>query len=153
MKLWRDFKLLALCAGLLAVDGCQPKDSWDDFDWGCNFYGMLVGEETCNGARFWIVEGPPSYVTVQDVPCPGKIQFVAGQYRGRAYQRLVRYLIPGPPSASPNNRRFNVGDCGRFFNWPERSSPSCFSDQIETYLLNQVSPIDASVCTGIADPR
>jgi len=43
MKKWRDFKLLALCEGLVLLDaGCKPKDEWIENDVLFGFFATLV---------------------------------------------------------------------------------------------------------------
>ncbi len=155
MKKWRDFKLLALCAGLVLLDaGCKPtpleEEEWDSAPI-IGIGARVVGLEECQGTRYMVVAAtarPPS-------TSPHKIELnlVAGEYRGRPYQRLFRLR-----EDSRSGRSFmvvQVGDCiglnFRFF----RFYPPCFTDQLATYTLTMISlrPDAEAECAEITNPR
>jgi hypothetical protein len=161
MKLWRDFKLLALCAGLLAVDGCRPdKDGWEEDDLG-NHYGTVVANEpSCGkfGSTVFAISPTAGLGNVDDYPPQFRIRTVPGQYRGKSYERLVRieYQTANVPNSDRDSYlRAGIGACVKLH--PRRGELPplpCANDNIPVYAnsggLRWPNPAD---CSGVADPR
>ncbi|MCU0449205.1 MAG: hypothetical protein MUC97_05060 [Bernardetiaceae bacterium] len=118
MKLWRDLKLLALGAGLLALDGCRPKDDWGQTDTLVGFYAAVVAVEPACG-EFGSVVFAVSKAYGNRPPWDGilpddHVRTVAGQYGGRAYGHLVRieFREPNRPNSDRDSYlRVGVGAC------------------------------------------
>jgi hypothetical protein len=162
MKLWRDFKLLALGAGLVLLDGgCQPRDEWVDSDTLHGFFATLVAVEPgCGkfGSAVFAVSIAVGNQPLELIPPEYRTQTVPGQYRGRAYERLVR--IEFPTATTPNSDRdsylrVGVGACVKLH--PKRGELSplpCANDNIPVYAPGEgVLWPDATRCAGVADPR
>jgi hypothetical protein len=149
MKLWRDFKLLALCAGLLAIDGCKPppeEDPWASVPGGA-MGGRLLGRETCGDVTYLVV----AVVELGVLATQAQPKLVAGEYRGQAYPQLVRFRT-GDFNGS-DTPQIQVGTCvnaGAIF---LRLYPPCFTDQIATYVSSLLLSAPESGCAGVASPR
>jgi hypothetical protein len=164
MKLWRDFKLLALGAGLVLLDGgCQPKDDQLELDDDlAGFFATLVAIEPSYGkfgSVVFAISGTFNNRPLWErVPPNDRTRTVPGQYRGRTYEHLVR--IEFQTETVPNSDRDSylkagVGACVQMH--PRRGELPplpCANDNIPVYApAGGVLWPDATRCAGVADPR
>ncbi|MCU0451689.1 MAG: hypothetical protein MUC97_17895 [Bernardetiaceae bacterium] len=148
MKLWRDLKLLALGTGLLALDGCRPKDDWGSSEGYCFIPGTVVGREQC---------GDDHYLVLADAGisnCPPELfpKTVPGRYNGRDFPRLVRIYLT--PVYDPNGLTSQEGACGWYSCNLKMPDPSCASDSLSTYRLFEAFLMpEAPFCLSGIDRR
>jgi hypothetical protein len=163
MKLWRDFKLLALGVGLVLLDGgCQPKDEPVEPENLFGFFATLVAIEPSCGkfgsAVFAISMTVANQPLWERVPPNDRTRTVPGQYRGRAYEHLVRieFQTETVPNSDRNSYlKAGVGACTLLY--PRRGELPplpCTNDNIPVYAqFEGMRWPDPTRCAGVADPR
>jgi hypothetical protein len=146
MKLWRDFKLLALGVGLVLLDGCGPPEVEED-DNGL-LTGRVVGKEHCNDVLHLVV------AATQKPSWPADLKLVAGEYRSQSYQYLVRLRVEADLEANQSSG-YNLGTCAAFsFKIIDIAQPQCFNDRLTAYPLWEVTALRPEAeCIGLPNPR
>jgi hypothetical protein len=151
MKIWRDFKLLALCAGLLAMDGCKPEEEETLCSSCCTVTGRVVGVEVCQGYHYLVVAGLERQECSSEEQLIKGPRLVAGRYGGRDYQRLIRFRTEILPSGPLPHQE--LGACVLLWTNQHVPRPSCTADGLETLLLVNAVTGSSAICGSIPDPR
>jgi hypothetical protein len=146
MKQWRDFKLLAPLAGLLALGGCQDKK--EEYFLGGSILGKIIAWEQCEGYHFLVVAVGESWSN--RFPKDGW-RVVGGEYQGHHYRSLVRLRSQAPFPLG--HERTAVGACGFFTFYRDPVTQPCAHDQVPAYGFFDSGAQLTADCQTFSDRR